>query len=480
MKCVVPGANVKILARAIHALAKVGDELYVQPQENALSFRTVNMANSAYADFTFFENYFSYYILGNLQQDDILKCKISMRSAMAVFKAPNTLDKQVETCHIKLKSDASELLFILKYKNGINKIHLLPILDCEKLQATYSKTGVPNKLCAQPRVLSDAVQNFQQNLIEITFDVSQPKLLLRNYVDDTSSASNVTRTQLVLTIGEFDQYVIGNETTITFCMKELRAILGFAELVGTPINIHFEVAGRPVVFVLENPSFEVNLVLSTLNPDADTESETTLHSKPEKSGRKRVIQRKTTKKINKSSSKIEKVSAKNDKLLNSTITKTRNPQTVEREQEVIRVDTAVSQVRSKESDSLFGSDDMDVLRPITNERNENHTLIQDNHNRDIFTTPSSSGINRERNATSLTGKKLANTIFPMIAKRKNNDVKNQDNGNVLEDTIPRSPSPPNKKARLIFKKCFQTTFDPRMLPGHDIILAEDSDENCSD
>ena len=58
----------------------------------------------------------------------------TLQSAIAVFKSINLIDKQVESCHINLESDASEILFILKYKNGITKTHLLPILDCEVLQ----------------------------------------------------------------------------------------------------------------------------------------------------------------------------------------------------------------------------------------------------------------------------------------------------------------------------------------------------------
>lgn len=56
---------------------------------------------------------------------------------MTVFKAPNLIDKQVETCHIRLEAEASEILFILKYKNSITKTHLLPILDCEVLQVCF-------------------------------------------------------------------------------------------------------------------------------------------------------------------------------------------------------------------------------------------------------------------------------------------------------------------------------------------------------
>jgi hypothetical protein len=53
---------------------------------------------------------------------------------MTIFKSAHILDKQVETCHIHLEMDACDLIFILKYKNGVNKSYLSPILNSEKLQ----------------------------------------------------------------------------------------------------------------------------------------------------------------------------------------------------------------------------------------------------------------------------------------------------------------------------------------------------------
>lgn len=55
---------------------------------------------------------------------------------------------------------------------------------------------------------------------------------------------NTTRTQLALGIGEFDRYTIGNETGVTFCLKEVRALLAFSESVGVPITASFGTAGR--------------------------------------------------------------------------------------------------------------------------------------------------------------------------------------------------------------------------------------------
>lgn len=84
-------------------------------------------------------------------------------------------------------------------------------------------------------------------------------------------------------------------------------------------------------------------------------------------------------------------------------------------------------------------------------------------------------------------KKLVNSVFSSITKRKStNDEEDHEEEERtdctnLEESIPQSPPQRQvtKRARLVFQKCFQNTFDPRMLPGHDTILVEDSDENNS-
>ena len=145
-------------------LSKIGDEMFVMPQEDCLSFRSVNGHNSAFIDVTFHENYFSYYAYEDLDEADSLKCKILIRvsyrtcytlvfdfvyffktetfllqSALSVFKAPSLLDRQVESCHIQLEADSDTLRFVVKYKNSIIKTHLLPILDTETIKVGITK-----------------------------------------------------------------------------------------------------------------------------------------------------------------------------------------------------------------------------------------------------------------------------------------------------------------------------------------------------
>jgi hypothetical protein len=69
-----------VLARAIHALCRIGDELYVEPEPARISFRAVSSSKSAYASFTFSESFFSYYNYEQTRsQEEDVTCKVSMK-----------------------------------------------------------------------------------------------------------------------------------------------------------------------------------------------------------------------------------------------------------------------------------------------------------------------------------------------------------------------------------------------------------------
>ncbi|XP_014215016.1 cell cycle checkpoint control protein RAD9A [Copidosoma floridanum] len=438
MKCIVSGGNIKILARAVQMLSKIGDEMFVQPQEDCLSFRSVNGTNSAYVDVTFQENYFSYYAYEDLERTDALRCKILIRSALAVFKSPSLIDKQVESCHIQLEEDSEKLCFIVKYKNSVIKTHLLPILDCETIRANYKKDGTANNLCIQPRVMNDIVQNFQQGLLEITVEVLQDKVLIRNYIDETSNVSNETRTQLVFGAREFDKYAIESDTVITFCLKELRAILCFSEALGQPIEINFDKPGKPVVFVCKSSSLETNLVLATLNPDTDSASQSTVSTRrnpvPKKAPKKAPAKAKQG--IKSLSKKSFDASRVNNNSLNTS--EVRNTESVGR---ISDVTDSPSQRNGKDSGSSSKT-----CTPVP------------------------------RNTNTEGSEKTVKDAFAFL-KRKSEETAQNPNDKDEDDFVRNSPPRQlSKKAKMIFKKCFQSTFDPKMIPGYNQVEVEDSEE----
>ena len=44
MKFIIPNTNVKVFGKAIHCLAKIGDEVFLEQEEDSLMLRTVNIS----------------------------------------------------------------------------------------------------------------------------------------------------------------------------------------------------------------------------------------------------------------------------------------------------------------------------------------------------------------------------------------------------------------------------------------------------
>ncbi|XP_068111330.1 cell cycle checkpoint control protein RAD9A isoform X2 [Hyperolius riggenbachi] len=264
-KCVVTGANIKVLGRAIHSLSRIGEELYFEPLQDGVCLRSVNSSRSAYACFNFAPLFFhSYEATGGS-----CHCKIYMKSVISVFRSLPSLEKTVEKCLISLNNSNSRLVIQLFCKYGVTKTHNLSYQECESLQAVYNPDTCPNVLRAPARLISDAVVHFPLTLTEVTLMASPcGKVTLRNYVEEEVDPSKAMLTELSLNREEFSEYQLQKYSEITFCLREFRGLLSFAESSGLAISIHFDSAGCPAVFSVDDTVLEAHFVLATLS---DTE-----------------------------------------------------------------------------------------------------------------------------------------------------------------------------------------------------------------
>ncbi|XP_067014883.1 cell cycle checkpoint control protein RAD9A [Anabrus simplex] len=474
MKCTIPGANVKVLARAIHALSRIGDELYVEPEADKISFRSVNSSRSAYASFTFGKPFFAYYRSDVVEgpqipasQEEDMKCKISMKSCLPVFRSPNTLDKQVETCLLRLEPDGSRLVLEMRCRHGVVKTHYMPIIECETLQVVYTKDTSAHQLAAHVRLYSDAVLNFQATQEEVTLAVTPSKTYLRSYSDDTLDPSKVIHTELCLEPGEFDEYKVTSEAAITFCLKEFRALLTFAEATSLPVEVNFETAGRPVVFVVNNaPAFEVNFVLATLSPELESQTSTP-QPQPSRdtSKTKKANISSSSSRVNGSHNSRKKVpapsSAKKNIPKEFIAPQMPGPPSLSRTTEQSRVSPQAARSdapnRTTQPAQLPGPSSL-------------NRTVEQLRNASRVTTPPSSSREKEQNHASQEASGSTSFMFGSTSLR-------QRESDEEEDSVPGTPPPPpNKRARFLFKRCFEATFNPDQIPGHDVVLADDSAE----
>uniref|UniRef100_A0A8C6KLM5 Cell cycle checkpoint control protein RAD9A n=1 Tax=Nothobranchius furzeri TaxID=105023 RepID=A0A8C6KLM5_NOTFU len=252
MQCVVTGGNVKVLAKAIHSLSRIGDELYVEPQGDGLALRSVNSSRSAYACFLFAPLFFS-------------RCRLSplcmaIKSVQTVFRSVATLEKTVEKCHIELDEAKDRLTFTLHCKHGLLKTHNLSYQDSESLQAVFDKDSYANVFRAHPR--SCYLFLFVSIFLLSTFVFSRLIIFL-----SLPERSRAMLTELCLASDEFDHFAVKAHHSITFCLKELRGLLAFAESTGLLLSMYLDEPGSPVVLSVTDSVLEGNFVLATLSDD---------------------------------------------------------------------------------------------------------------------------------------------------------------------------------------------------------------------
>ncbi|XP_031778714.1 cell cycle checkpoint control protein RAD9A [Nasonia vitripennis] len=451
MKCVIPGVSLKFIARAIHMFLKIGEELCLVPEEDRLSLRITNACNSAYAEVTFHEQFFTYYAYEDQDAIEDLKCKITIKSAMTVFKSPALLEKQVEACHVQISPNAEKVLFIMKFKNGIIKTHSLPVVDTGSVKAKYNKDGFANHLRIQPKVMNDVIQNFHINLVEITIEVLEDKALIRNYIDENSNICNETRTQLQFGVGEFDEYTVESDTVITFCLKEFRAIMGLTDAIAQPINIHFDRPGRPAIFICQNNDIETHLVLATLNPDCDTGSQSTTSTAATNLAPKKAPSKRATTRGRGAKSFSKKSFNSTNKTNRTNVNTSTNTPGIENADSPGRISDFGDSPSQNKRDSFDSS--RTTITPKTSAQKGTTSGNSDKPN------PFSSFLKRKSDQK-------------ISSPTRNND----DNEDLVQNSPPRHQS---KRAKLIFQKCFQSTFDPRLLPGHNNVEVEDSGEESN-
>ncbi|KAL6066506.1 Cell cycle checkpoint control protein rad9b [Balamuthia mandrillaris] len=261
MECVIPKRSVRIFSKVIQCLAKVGDDLFLEASDQKLVFRTLNQARSAFVAVTFTMNFFESF---SLSADMLTRCKIQLKPCLAVFRSTSTVEK----CTMRLDEAESKLIVHLLCKLGIKKTFKLAFEESETIQAVYSKENCPNKIVSRPRLLLDVVGNFHSNLDEISFIVYEKHLVVKSYVgqEKRSGVNKPLHTELTVDSREFEEYMVtGDIGEITFCLKELKALLSFCEVAGQQIALWFEKGGRPILFTVNVFNcFEVDFVLATL------------------------------------------------------------------------------------------------------------------------------------------------------------------------------------------------------------------------
>jgi hypothetical protein len=146
------------------------------------------------------------------------------------------------------------------------------------LQFNADASALPHFFRASSRSLSEAVANFLTSQEEVTMTAMKEKFMLRNHVDsfaiEQRGSAKPVRTELTMRPSDFNEYHVegGGEHDVngemmedagmTFCMKEFRALIAFADAFKLDVSARFFKAGR---FVCSGLSIHYRTSLSLTN-----------------------------------------------------------------------------------------------------------------------------------------------------------------------------------------------------------------------
>uniref|UniRef100_A0A8D0VGN7 Cell cycle checkpoint control protein RAD9A n=1 Tax=Sus scrofa TaxID=9823 RepID=A0A8D0VGN7_PIG len=125
-------------------------------------------------------------------------------------------------------------------------------------------------LCAPSRVLGEAVLPFPPALAEVTLGIGRGRrVILRSYQEEEAdSTAKAMVTEMSIGEEDFQQLQAQEGVAITFCLKEFRGLLSFAESANLSLSVYFDAPGRPAIFAIEDTLLDGHFVLATLSePD---------------------------------------------------------------------------------------------------------------------------------------------------------------------------------------------------------------------
>lgn len=265
MKYTIPGPNVKLFGRAVQTLTKIGDELYVIADDQALSLKAFGASRSSYLCFRFERRFFS----GSETTGEAgYRGKLSARSSLLAFRSVQALDRSVEECVFQLCGD--QALVVLRFRRGLSKRFWLPLVEYEELHFSFQPDAYASSVCGQAKLLHDVLANFPPSVPEVTLRLSPRGLDVCTHLEAADSQRAV-RTSVSVQAAELDDVRCaggdGAAVELTLCLRALRAVLGFCE--GLTTRLQLDAPGRPLVGSLDGvPGLEATFVSATLGATA--------------------------------------------------------------------------------------------------------------------------------------------------------------------------------------------------------------------
>ncbi|KAI0004868.1 Rad9-domain-containing protein [Xylariaceae sp. FL0662B] len=274
--------GVSALRDALSCLGKFSEEVSLEAKKDRLVFTALNSSKSAYASFAYAANRFfsHYHFEGTAQHRDKFFCKLYNRALLSLFRSRSgdplhdrEKDTTIERCDVAVVDQpGKKSRFIAKivFRNGITTKYRLPFEVTPPVHAKFDKEQAINHWSIPSRTLRELMDHFGPGIEYLDIHSEDDQVV--NFTCFTERVKNgeevlkkPLHTSIAIERDEFEVFVVEEDQLhIVISVKDFRAIIQHAGLLGREISAHYSVPARPMQLKYDGDGIKCEFLLMTV------------------------------------------------------------------------------------------------------------------------------------------------------------------------------------------------------------------------
>ncbi|KAI0103858.1 Rad9-domain-containing protein [Nemania sp. FL0031] len=273
--------GVSVLRDALACLGKFSDEVSLEAKKDRLVLTALNTSKSAYASLTFATNRFfsKYHYAGVAQNRDKFFCKLYNRALLSLFRSrggdplhEREKDTTIDRCDVVITDEpGKKSRFVAKivFRNGITTKYRLPFEVSPPVHAKFDKAEATNNWVISSRTLRQLMDHFGPGIDYLDIHAEDEVVNFTCFTETAANGDEVLKKPLQTSIAvardEFDDFHVEEDSLhIVISVKDFRAIIQHASILGADTLANYSMPARPMQLRYDGDGIKCEFLLMTV------------------------------------------------------------------------------------------------------------------------------------------------------------------------------------------------------------------------
>ncbi|VDO62613.1 unnamed protein product [Heligmosomoides polygyrus] len=213
-----------------------------------MSLRAFNKCRSAYGVFLLADDFFSDFDTKCLASEASKDCRLSMRTALSIFKSAYFVEKNLVSCTLTVDYLGRELHIDFQQTCDVTRSFDVAVMEKHKpFTSDVKKSDLRNAVTVNASEIAAFLNEMHSGYEELMMSAQADKFVFKNFL----------------------QLAVGDLNASLF-----QAILTFARQHACDVNLYFDKPGRPLIVAVESDAgYSAEFVIATMDGDEESDED---------------------------------------------------------------------------------------------------------------------------------------------------------------------------------------------------------------